>query len=168
MSKLMIPLFVAAALVAGPVNAETADVAVPATAPAKTEWTLKEIQADTEKAFVEQDLNKDGVVDAVDRDIQRQQKLDARFAEFDADKDGNISKAEWAQGNSSKVAANDQSITLAALMDQVRDDFTKLDLNGDGTLTAAERTEAFAAMRKQRDEARASQGSETSTAATEK
>lgn len=164
MNKLMMSFYMATAFVAHPAIALAADNAAPAPAPAKTEWTLKEIQADTEKAFLEQDLNQDGVVDAVDRGIQRQQKLDARFAEFDTNKDGNISKAEWDQGNISKVAGNDQSVTLAALLEQVRDDFNKLDLNGDGTLTAAERTEAFAAMRKQRDEARALTESEGATA----
>lgn len=155
MNKLFMSFYVAVALAASPVIAQAADLAgsasAPSPAPTKTEWTLKEVQADTEKAFREQDLNQDGVVDAVDRAIARQQKLDARFSELDTNKDGNISKVEWDQGDASKRAGEDRaSVTLEGLLSQNRDDFNKLDLNRDGTLTVAERTEAFAAMAKQR------------------
>lgn len=155
MIKLMMCFYVASGMAVSPFIAQASEVAVSAPSPAstKTEWTLKEIQADTEKKFREQDLNQDGVVDAVDRSIVRQQKLDTRFAELDTNKDGKISKAEWDQGSINKRASQDRvSATLEGLLSQNRDDFIKLDLNKDGTLTEAERAEAFTVMTKNQSE----------------
>jgi Ca2+-binding EF-hand superfamily protein len=115
------------------------------------------------------------------RGERRAQRLQARFDKLDADKDGAISRAEF-DAPRERVAKNaragkrfghrghrfggfaarglfkadgDKSMTQAEFTAAALERFDRADANGDGTVTRAERREAFKALRDQRRAARA-------------
>lgn len=152
------------------------------------DMTREQVQQRTAALFERMDANKDGVLNAADRearkaqrDERRAERAQARFDRLDADKDGAISRAEF-NAPRERVATNDragkrfgyrgyrtggfggrglfkpggdQSLTQAAFTAAALERFDRVDANKDGTVTAAERREAFKAFREQRRAARA-------------
>jgi Ca2+-binding EF-hand superfamily protein len=141
-------------------------------------------------AFERMDANKDGVLDAADREARKAQRserraerLQARFDKLDTDKNGAISRAEFdapreglaQNGRAGKrfghrghrmgmggfggpgmvKAGGDTSLTQAEFTAAALERFDRADANRDGTVTAAERREAFKALREQRRASRA-------------
>lgn len=163
------------------------------------DMTREQVEQRTAAAFERMDANKDGVLDAADREAlkaqrgeQRAQRQEARFDRLDADSDGAISRAEFdaaheqarakfaERGKDGKhagyrghrlggfggfggrgqfKASGDKSITQAAFTAAALERFDRTDANNDGTVTAAERREAFKAFREQRRAKRAAEQS---------
>jgi hypothetical protein len=177
----------ALALVAGAAYAQ-APANVGADPARGADMTRAQVEQRTTAMFARMDANKDGVLDAADREARKAQRgerraerLQARFAELDADKDGAISRAEFdaprervAQnaragkrfghrgdrmrgfgGRGLFKAGGDQSLTQAAFTAAALERFDRAAANKDGTVTGAERREAFKALREQRRAARA-------------
>lgn len=57
--------------------------------------TRAEAQASAAAMFTRMDVNKDGKIDAADREARRTQRKEEMFARLDTDKNGSISKAEF-------------------------------------------------------------------------
>lgn len=119
------------------------------------------------------------------RGEHRAERLQARFDKLDADKDGAISRAEFDTprervaknaragkrfghrgqrmggfgGRGLFKASGDQSMTQAAFTAAALERFDRTDANKDGTVTGAERQDAFKALREQRRAARPAQQS---------
>src|SRR3546814_7249947 len=66
--------------------------------------TRAEAQANADDKFARIDANKDGKVDAADREAARAAMQAKRFASFDANSDGSISKTEWDQHGADRQA----------------------------------------------------------------
>src|SRR3546814_6745640 len=66
--------------------------------------TRAEAQAHATDRFAKMDTNKDGKIDAADRQAARAAMQAKRFAAFDANSDGSISKAEWDQHGADRQA----------------------------------------------------------------
>ena len=91
---------------------------------------------------------------------QAQQMADAMFQRFDANHDGTLTREEAQQvaaqfaGNGGRMLdrlfGSAQSITLQQAEAQALAHFDAMDLNHDGTVSAAEREQARAQMRAQR------------------
>src|SRR3546814_1013478 len=100
--KKMIFLTLGAALIAAPVFAapggRTGD------ADGNGVLTRAEAQAHATDRFAKMDTNKDGKIDAADRQAARAAMQAKRFAAFDANSDGSISKAEWDQHGADRQA----------------------------------------------------------------
>src|SRR3546814_6385629 len=98
----MIFLTLGAALIAAPVFAapggRTGD------ADGNGVLTRAEAQAHATDRFAKMDTNKDGKIDAADRQAARAAMQAKRFAAFDANSDGSISKAEWDQHGADRQA----------------------------------------------------------------
>lgn len=67
-------------------------------------WTRAQAQTQATEMFAKMDVNKDGKFDAADRTQMRAQREQARFAALDADKNGQISQAEWSAAKAARVA----------------------------------------------------------------
>jgi Ca2+-binding EF-hand superfamily protein len=91
---------------------------------------------------------------------QAQQMADAMFQRFDTNHDGTLTLAEAQQAAAQfgghgghmidRMFGGAQSITLQQAETQAMAHFDAMDLNHDGTVSAAEREQARAAMRAQR------------------
>jgi len=100
--KKMMFLTLGAALVAAPVFA--APGGKMGDADGNGVLTRAEAQAHATEMFAKMDANKDGKIDAADREAARAAMQAKRFASFDADSDGSISKAEWDQRGADRQA----------------------------------------------------------------
>ncbi|UZW54997.1 calcium-binding protein [Sphingobium sp. JS3065] len=137
--------------------------------------TKAELTAALEARFVRLDANKDGKIDQADRDIIRQQRLDERFAALDTDRNGLISKAEFAAGHQGRDGMHDRmgksggmdgrgwghgmrggpggemkkdgAVTKAEFLAHPLARFDKADANHDGKVTADEMKAARQAFR---------------------
>lgn len=102
MKKSMIFLTLGAAMVAAPVFA--APGGKMGDADGNGVLTRAEAQAHATERFARMDANKDGKIDAADREAARAAMQAKRFASFDANSDGSISKAEWDQQGADRAA----------------------------------------------------------------
>ncbi|WP_375196299.1 EF-hand domain-containing protein [Sphingobium sp.] len=69
--------------------------------------TKAELTVALEARFAKLDANKDGKLTREDREILRQQRLDERFAAMDTDRNGQISKAEFAAAHQGRDGMHD-------------------------------------------------------------
>lgn len=97
MKKKLSLLTLGAALIAVPVLAAPGG---DRTAP----QTRAEAQTRAAEMFAKMDVNKDGKLDAADRAARRAEMQAKKFASFDADGNGSISKAEWDQHGADRAA----------------------------------------------------------------
>src|SRR3546814_19885611 len=72
--------------------------------------TRAEAQAHADAMFARIDANKDGKVDAADREAARAAMQAKRFASFDANSDGSISKTEWDQNGADRQRAEERLV----------------------------------------------------------
>jgi len=100
--KKMMFLTLGAALVAAPVFA--APGGQMGDADGNGVLTRAEAQAQATAMFAKMDANKDGKIDAADREASRAAMQAKRFASLDANGDGSISKAEWDQHDAGRQA----------------------------------------------------------------
>jgi Ca2+-binding EF-hand superfamily protein len=92
---------------------------------------------------------------------EAQQMADAMFQRFDANHDGTLTRAEAEQAAAQfgghgarmidRMFGQAQSLTLQQAEAQALAHFDAMDLNHDGTVSAAERQQARAAMHAQKD-----------------
>jgi hypothetical protein len=105
-------LTLGAALIAAPV------LAAPGGAKADTDGngtlTRAEAQAHAAERFAKMDYNKDGKIDAADRTAKRVEMQAKKFASLDADGNGSISQAEWANQNAERAAKRAERVAKRA------------------------------------------------------
>lgn len=160
------------------------------------DMTRDQVEQRTAATFERLDANKDGVLDAADREARkaqrgerRAQRQEARFGRLDADKDGSVTRAEFDAAHNQAGAKStgrgkdgrrfghrghrmggfggqglfqvdgDKSVSQAEFTAAALERFDRADANNDGTVTAAERREAFQTFREQRRASRAARQS---------
>lgn len=119
--------------------------------------------------FDRMDANKDGKLDRADREAMHAKMAAEMFDRTDANHDGMISRDEWNAG-AAKMAAmhggsgmrgrpmmrhmgmmadadGDRAISRDEFQKRALEHFDRVDANHDGTISAAEREQAHAAMR---------------------
>jgi len=96
-------LTLGAALIAVPVLAAPG-VGAKADADGNGTVTRAEAQAGATAMFVKMDANGDGKLDATDRAAKRAEMQAQAFERLDANKDGNVSKAEWDQASADRAS----------------------------------------------------------------
>ena len=102
MNKKISLLTLGAALLAVPVLAAPGDPR--GDADGNGTLTRAEAQAHATQMFARMDANQDGKLDAADRTAKRAEMQAKMVERFDADKDGNISRAEWDQHSADRAA----------------------------------------------------------------
>ena len=101
MKKKFAFLTLGAALIAGPVLAAPGPGGK---ADPGATVTRAEAQANAAARFAKMDANGDGKIDASDREARRVAMRTKAFEGLDANKDGNVSKAEWDQASADRQA----------------------------------------------------------------
>jgi hypothetical protein len=128
---------------------------------AAADLTREGALAEARAQFAKRDANKDGKLDAADRDVHRQQMTGTMFDRVDTNRDGSISRDEWNAGATRLAEVHggprhmlkmgrparpmpgdtdaDQAISLREFEAQALERFTRADANKDGLVTLAER-----------------------------
>lgn len=147
MKKNLSLLTLGAALIAVPV------LAAPGGAGSTGVQTRADVQSHATDMFAKMDVNKDGRLDAADRDAKRAERQAKMFASLDADGNGSISKAEWDQHGADRSAKRAQRAEKRAAVDKVSEGkrhgmrghhgmagrmLGKADTNGDKAISQAE------------------------------
>lgn len=135
--------------------------------------TRAQAMAMAAQRFDRMDVNKDGKIDAADRQAMRARMAGEIFDRLDTNRDGVISRDEWAAGAARMAemrehggpgrggammhrmamgmgmmgADGDRTITREEFMKRAAEHFDRVDTNHDGKISAAEREQAHAAMR---------------------
>ncbi|MFN7029009.1 MAG: EF-hand domain-containing protein [Sphingopyxis sp.] len=116
-----IPLFaLGAALIAVPVLAAPGGGAKADTDGNGT-LTRTEAQAHATQMFAKMDFNKDGKIDAADRTAKRAEMQAKKFASLDADGNGSISQAEWANQGAERAAKRAERAEKRAAAGETRE-----------------------------------------------
>jgi Ca2+-binding EF-hand superfamily protein len=131
------------------------------------DMTRAQVVAMANAHFDRMDLNKDGRLDRADREAMHAKMAADMFDRTDANHDGTISRDEWNAG-AAKLAAmhgrgrpmmrhmammadadadGDRAISRDEFQKRALKHFDRADANHDGTISAAEREQAHAAMR---------------------
>jgi Ca2+-binding EF-hand superfamily protein len=131
------------------------------------DMTRAQVVAMANAHFDRMDLNKDGRLDRADREAMHAKMAADMFDSTDANHDGTISRDEWNAG-AAKLAAmhgrgrpmmrhmammadadadGDRAISRDEFQKRALEHFDRADANHDGTISAAEREQAHAAMR---------------------
>ncbi|HEU4969816.1 hypothetical protein [Sphingomonas sp.] len=129
------------------------------------DMTRAQVVAMANAHFDRMDLNKDGRLDRADREAMHAKMAADMFDRTDANHDGTISRDEWNAG-AAKLAAmhgrgrpmmrhmammadadGDRAISRDEFQKRALEHFDRADANHDGTISAAEREQAHAAMR---------------------
>jgi hypothetical protein len=129
------------------------------------DMTRAQVVAMANAHFDRMDLNKDGRLDRADREAMHAKVAADMFDSTDANHDGTISRDEWNAG-AAKLAAmhgrgrpmmrhmammadadGDRAISRDEFQKRALEHFDRADANHDGTISAAEREQAHAAMR---------------------
>jgi len=118
--------------------------------------------------FDRMDVNKDGKLDRADREAMHARMASEMFDRTDANHDGMISRDEWNAGAAKMTqmhgqgmrgrptmrhmgmmadADGDRAISRDEFQKRALEHFDRVDANHDGTISAAEREQAHAAMR---------------------
>lgn len=119
--------------------------------------------------FDRMDVNKDGKLDRADREAMHARMASEMFDRTDANHDGMISRDEWNAGAAKMAqmhggpgmrggpmmrhmgmmadADGDRAISRDEFQKRALEHFDRVDANHDGTISAAEREQAHAAMR---------------------
>lgn len=139
-----------AALIAVPV------LAAPGGAKADTDGkgtlTRAEAQAHATQRFAKMDFNKDGKIDAADRTAKRAEMQAKKFTSLDADGNGSISQAEWANQGAERAAKRAERAEKRAAAGETREGkrhamrgpgkrggmMAKADTDGDKAISQAE------------------------------
>lgn len=168
MRKLTLVLSTAALALSGTAVAQTAPAAPVRDRTPMADMTRAQVQSRAEARFARMDANKDGTIDQADRQARHGQMFDR----MDTDRNGSISRAEFdaahanradkqagrggkrhmagmAGGKRGMMGAARGPMTRQAFVDRALSMFDRADANRDGTVTAAERKAAGAAMRGQ-------------------